>query len=116
VTLQAGTASQYLDAVRDVGVDAHREHGLELVGAWRTAMCGESECIVMWAVPAWRTWSDYEAAQLTDTKLVGWTRATTGLVTRLQRFLLVDAPLSPLRTGRQPTEADRATYQLPTRT
>ena len=64
---------------------------------------------------AWRTWSDYEAAQLTDAKLVGWTRATAGMVTKLERFLMVDAPLSPLRTGRQPTEADRATYTLPTR-
>ena len=29
------------------------------------------------------------------------------------RFLLVDAPLSPLRTGRQPLESDRDSYQLP---
>jgi hypothetical protein len=115
VTVNPGTATQYLDAVRDLGVDAYREHGLELVCAWRTAMCGESECIVLWAVPAWRTWSDFEAVQLTDPKLVGWTRATANLVTKLERFLLVDAPLSPLRIGRQPTEADRASYQLPTR-
>ena len=58
---------------------------------------------------------DRTRAQLTDAKLVGWTRATAGLVTQLQRFLLVDAPLSPLRTGRQPREEDRATYTLPTR-
>jgi hypothetical protein len=116
VSVEPGTASQYLDAVRDLGVDAHGEHGLELVSAWRTAMCGESECIVMWAVPEWRTWSDFEAAQLADPKLVGWTRATAGIVTKLQRWLMVDAPLSPLRTGRQPREEDRATYTLPTRT
>jgi hypothetical protein len=115
VSLRPGTATQYLDAVRDLGIDAYREHGLELVSAWRTAMCGETECIVMWAVPTWRTWSDFEVAQLTHPKLVGWTRATAGLVTQLQRFLLVDAPLSPLRTGRQPREEDRASYQLPTR-
>ena len=53
--------------------------------------------------------------KLTDPKLVGWARATEGMVTRLERFLLVDAPLSPLRTGRQPREEDRASYQLPTR-
>jgi len=115
VTLKPGTATQYLDGVRDLGVDAYREHGLELVCAWRTAMCGEAECIVMWAVPTWRTWSDFEVAQLRDPKLVGWTRATAGMVTKLERFLMVDAPLSPLRTGRQPAEADRASYQLPTR-
>ena len=30
-----------------------------------------------------------------------------------ERFLLVDAPLSPLRIGRQPHEDDRNSYQLP---
>ena len=29
------------------------------------------------------------------------------------RVLLVDSPLCPFRTGRQPTEADRASYELP---
>jgi 3-hydroxyacyl-CoA dehydrogenase/enoyl-CoA hydratase/3-hydroxybutyryl-CoA epimerase len=30
-----------------------------------------------------------------------------------ERFLLVDAPLSPFRTGRQPHESDRASFTLP---
>ncbi len=29
------------------------DHGLELVGAWRTAMRDDAECIVMWAIPTW---------------------------------------------------------------
>lgn len=115
VSLRAGSAGDYLDAVRDVALKTHRARGIELVGAWRTAMCGESECVVMWAMPDWRTWSTFEAEQLTDPALVEWTRTVAPLVTKLERFLLVDAPLSPLRTGRQPTEQDRASYQLPTR-
>jgi hypothetical protein len=115
VAVKPGTASEYLDAVRDIAVDAHRERGIDLLGAWRTAMCGESECIVMWAFPDWRTWSDYENDQLSDPKLVGWTRATEGIVAKFNRWLVVDAPLSPLRTGRQPSVDDRASYQLPTR-
>lgn len=115
VTLTPGTASTYLDAVRDVAVDAYRERGLELVAAWRTAMVGESECILLWAVPDWRTWSAFEGEQLTDSRLVGWTHTTERLVTGFHRWLLVDAPLSPLRTGRQPRVEDRDSHQLPTR-
>jgi hypothetical protein len=115
VKVRAGTASSYLDAVRDVAVETYRAHGLDLAGAWRTAMCGESECIVMWAIPDWRTWGRFEADQLTAPDLVDWTRAVEPFVEKLDRFLLVDAPLSPLRTGRQPSVDDRASYQLPTR-
>lgn len=115
VKVRAGTASDYLDAVRDLAVDAYRANGLELVAAWRTAMCGESECIVMWAIPDWRTWSAFEADQLRAPALVDWTRATEPFVEKLDRFLIVDAPLSPLRIGRQPSVDDRPTYQLPTR-
>jgi hypothetical protein len=115
VSVRPGTATDYLDAVRDLAVDTYRARGMELSGAWRTAMVGESECVVMWAIPDWHTWSAFEADQLTDPALVGWTRATEGLVTGFSRWLLVDAPLSPLRTGRQPREEDRATYTLPPR-
>jgi hypothetical protein len=115
VKVRAGTATDYLDAVRDVAVDAYRDRGLELAGAWRTAMCGEREVIVMWAIPDWRTWGQFEADQLRAPELVDWTRVTEPFVEQLDRFLLVDAPLSPLRTGRQPAVEDRATYQLPTR-
>ena len=115
VAVKPGTASEYLDAVRDIAVHAYRERGIEVTAAWRTAMCGESECILMWAFPDWRTWSSFEAEQLSDPLLVGWTRATEGIVTQMNRWLMVDAPLSPLRAGRQPREEDRASYQLPTR-
>ncbi|GMU79462.1 MAG: hypothetical protein AMXMBFR46_22530 [Acidimicrobiia bacterium] len=113
VRVRAGSASSYLDAVRDLAVGAYRAHGLELVAAWRTAMCGESECVVMWAIPGWRTWGRFEAAQLAAPELVDWTRAVEPFVVGLERFLLVDAPLSPLRTGRQPRVEDRASFELP---
>jgi hypothetical protein len=35
---------------------------------------------------------------------------TTGLVRQRRRILLVDAPLSPFRTGRQPSEDDRTSW------
>jgi hypothetical protein len=107
VKVTPGSASEYLDAVRDLAVDAYRALGLELVSAWRTAMVGESEVLALWAVPAWRTWADFEAASLTDPGVAGFMKATAPMTTAFERFLLVDAPLSPLRTGRQPSVTDR---------
>ena len=36
-----------------------------------------------------------------------WRQSTYGQTRDFHRFLLVDAPLSPLRTGRQPQVSDR---------
>ena len=107
VRVRPGTAPSYLDAVRDIGVAAYRAHGLTLVGAWSTAMCGAAEVLLLWASPDWRTWGRFEGAQGHASDLADWARVTEPFVERLDRCLLVDAPLSPLRTGRQPTVADR---------
>jgi hypothetical protein len=110
VRVRPGTAPAYLDAVRDVGVGAYGAHGLEPVGAWRTAMVGDAEVLLLWAVPDWRTWGRFELAQATAPELVGWTRVGRPFVERSVRFLVVDAPLSPLRTGRQPQITDRTLH------
>ena len=102
-----GTSSAFLDAVRDEGVDAHSTFGWELVGAWETAMVNESECFLLWAVPTFAAWGDFETAQRSDPVLARWRARTYELTTHQHRFLLVDAPLSPMRIGRQPSRADR---------
>lgn len=113
VRVRPGTATVHLDAVRDVAVDAYAAYGLELVAAWRTAMCGEAEVVLLWAIPDWRTWGRFEAAQLRAPELVDWTRVVEPFVERTDRVLVVDAPLSPLRTGRQPQPSDRPSHPLP---
>jgi hypothetical protein len=70
-------------------------------------MVNESECFLLWAIPNWAQWGDAEAGERTDPKLGAWRRHTYDLATEWHRFLLVDAPLSPMRTGRQPSRADR---------
>ena len=110
VRVRAGTASAYLDVVREAGVAAYAAHGLGIVGAWRTAMCGESEVVLLWASPDWRTWGRFESAQLRAPELVDLARVSAPFVERLARTLVVDAPLSPLRTGRQPRPADRTPH------
>ena len=113
ITLRPGTAWDYLDMVRDEGVPVLERFGWELAGAWATAMCNDREVLLLWAIPSWEAWAEYEKAQRTDAGVVGWRHRTGTLATDWDRFLLVDAPLSPFRTGRQPSEADRGSYQLP---
>ena len=107
VRIAAGGAREYLDRVRDVAIPVHRELGLELVGAFRTAMRNDSECLLLWAIRSAEDWARFEAGQDDDPRIASWRRASGDLALDWQRILLVDAPLCPLRTGRQPEVSDR---------
>ncbi len=111
--MRPGTAWAYLDAVRHQGVDVHGRFGWELAGAWATAMRNDSEVLLLWAVPTWEDWAAFEAVQRTDENVAAWRTATAEQVVDWERFLLVDSPLCPFRTGRQPQESDRDSFQLP---
>jgi hypothetical protein len=106
VTVPPGIAEDYLDALRDVGRAAVEAFGLTLTGAFSTAMWNETECIVIWAIPDWSTWAAFEAAQ-SDDRLMEWQAAQRELDADWLRTLMVEAPLSPLRLGRQPEVGDR---------
>jgi hypothetical protein len=67
-------------------------------------MVGDSECILLWTIPSFAAWAEFEQAVARDG---GVERMGTVPVRELHRILLVDAPLSPFRTGRQPSRADR---------
>lgn len=95
-----GGAVGLCDAVVGEVAGAHAEHGLTLVAAFRTAMTSDDEVIAIWGLPDWGTWAAYEAA-------VDGRTLHSGDVLARDRILLVDAELSPLRLGRQPTEDDR---------
>jgi hypothetical protein len=115
VQLQPGTVWQFLDLVRDHAVDVYSEFGWELAGAWSTAMVNDSEALVLWAIPSWAAWSEFEKAQRSHPGVAAWRKQIADVAVDWIRMLLVDAPLSPFRTGRQPSVDDRATYQLPPR-
>jgi hypothetical protein len=106
VSLPTGRADDYLDALRDIGCDAAALHGLELVSAFSVAMVGDTECIAIWAIPSWEAWADFERAQH-GAAFKPWRAAHAVLDASFRRTLLVEAPLSPLRLGRQPNESDR---------
>ncbi|GAA0952995.1 hypothetical protein [Actinocorallia libanotica] len=108
VKVEPGTAWHFLDAAM-AGAEAARERtGWRLVGAWATAMHNLDECLLLWAVPTWRAWGALEKAQIRGEDAL---LAKAGdLVRERERILLVDAHLSPFRTGRQPSREDRTDW------
>jgi len=104
-----GQARDLLERVAADGEPLLSEFGWVLAGAWRTAMVGDSEIFLLWAIPSWEQWAAAEKAELADTRLGRWRRSFYERTTSAHRFLLVDAELSPMRIGRQPTRADRRT-------
>jgi hypothetical protein len=104
VTVAPDRAADLLERARDAAT-IHARHGWELFGAFTTAMANDDEALLLWAIPTWQQWADGEA----DRDLTKWRR---GLDARTwQRVLLVDAPLGPLRIGRQPARSDRVDWQ-----
>lgn len=55
-----------------------------------------------------------EGQRHADPALRAWRSTQASISTGFDRFLLVDSPLSPMRTGRQPEESIRDSHQLPT--
>jgi hypothetical protein len=107
VQLVPGGAREFLERVREVGVESYGALGLTSVGAFRTAMRNDSECVLLWAIPSGTTWADFVRAQDSSPPMLRWRDAIRDLARDWQRTLLVDAPLAPLRTGRQPQTSDR---------
>ncbi len=114
ITLKPDTAWHYVDdLVREKQIPLYEKFGWELAGAFVTAMKDDSEAIVLWAIPSWEQWAELEKATRTDPAMRAWRGMQASISTTFDRFLLVDSPLSPMRTGRQPQESDRDSYRLP---
>ena len=101
-----GGARAFLDALAETGRPAVEELGLQCVGAFRVMMATDSEAIVIWAIPDLETWATFERAWDRGA-LAQWRHRLIALGTDVQRTLMVDAPLSPMRIGRQPAVEDR---------
>ncbi|HEX9681693.1 MAG TPA: hypothetical protein VGA13_01305 [Acidimicrobiales bacterium] len=111
VSVQPGSDRDFLELVRDHAISAYQTHRWELVGAWTTAMVNDDECLLLWVIPTWEHWASLENAEHDDDDgLVKWRQLSTEVVTGRHRTILVDAPLSPFRTGRQPNRDDRTDW------
>jgi hypothetical protein len=108
VTVPAGAAADFLAAVRELALPAHAELGAENIGAWRVTGVNDSEAVLIWALPSWTAWAGLERAWLDPGGALGaWRSAALELGADWRRQAMVDAPLAPLRTGRQPEASDR---------
>jgi hypothetical protein len=115
VKLRPGCAAEYLQLLREDGADVHQALGLDVVGGFENALVGGTECLVLWSADRFDDWTGFERDQLDDPGMQAWRKRTSDLVVDWERVLLVEAPLSPLRLGRQPSVDDRASYALPVR-
>jgi hypothetical protein len=106
VTVPVGRARGFLRAVDGSGRSAVQAFGLRCVGAFRVAMSTDTEAVVIWAVPNLSTWAAFERGW-EDGSLAQWRAVLESLDAHVHRSLMVDAPLSPMRIGRQPAVSDR---------
>ena len=102
-----GTSQQFLELVREHAVPVYEKYRWELAGAWETVGVDESEAILLWAIPTWEDWAEFEKNQRQDKAIMDWRGDIRKVTDTWYRFLLADAPLSPFRIGRQPSRADR---------
>jgi hypothetical protein len=83
-------------------------------------MIDDSECILIWAFPSWDAWTRFElafngvsepAVEPLDAGVVeglrDWQQKLYTRSKSFRRFLMLDAPLCPLKIGRQPARSDR---------
>ena len=106
VSVRGGCADDVLEVVRSEAVPEAAGAGWELAGAWRTAMADDDECVLLWAVPTWQAWADREKAPAPPWRAA----AREAGVTSWHRTVVVDSPLCPFRTGRQPSRSDRTDW------
>ena len=107
VTVPIGTSYELLDRVADTGRPDVEALGLELVGAFNVAMASDNECLLMWAIPDWAAWVRYERAWYPEGELANWRKTLFAMDAAIDRILLLDSPLNPMRAGRQPQVEDR---------
>ncbi|MFJ6574001.1 hypothetical protein ACIQNU_42060 [Streptomyces sp. NPDC091292] len=107
ITTSPGGAQRLLDAAWEDAEKIGANHRWRLIGAWTTAMRNRDECVLLWAIPSWGAWAGAESDAARGRELLPTTEV---FVRSRQRILLADAPLSPTRTGRQPTRTDRVDW------
>jgi hypothetical protein len=96
-----GQARRYLDRLGTQWAPKAREFGMELIGAYRTALRDDTEVLLIWAIADWSTWAQAEQ-QVDDGAGRSWRDATRDIAPAQDVHLMCSAPLSPLQTGAQP--------------
>ena len=101
VSLEPGSAREFLDRVHRTRLPLAEDHGIGVVGAWRTAFTDDDEVILLWAHPTWSAWGSFEAAVDSDPKLRAWRGGNRDIVRTTQTSMLFPAHDNPLNLGRR---------------
>lgn len=109
ITVSPGAARRFLDGAIQEAAETRERTSWRLAGAWSTAMKNDDECLLLWSIPTWEAWAAAEKDMASGRG--GVLRHCSALIRDRDRILLVDSPLSPLRTGRQPSRADRTGWE-----
>ena len=99
VQVVPGQARTYLSLLEQEWMPVASRLGLQLLGAYRTALVNDSEVIVISAIDTWERWADIAAAYDDDMSMARWRRRIADVVVDWRGKLLVDSELNPLRTG-----------------
>ncbi len=114
ITTPPGGAARLLASYANLAKPAFESFGVTTIGAFRVAMINDYEAIVITAFENWESWSEFEQAWLRrSASLAPWLDVIGAAEARVARGLMVDAPLSPLRLGRQPERSDRSDHGPP---
>jgi hypothetical protein len=112
IRVAPGTSPALLDTIGEIGRPTAEALGVGLIGAFRVAMADDRECIAIWSFPDWPTWVAYEQGWTPNGAMAPWRNALGAVGARFRRSLMMDAPLAPLSTGRQPMIEDRLPLDL----
>jgi hypothetical protein len=108
ITVPPGRSLDVLAEAADVGRVAVEGFGLELIGGFNVALRNDTECLLLWAIPEWAAWAGFETAWSSHADaLRPWQTSLRNVGADLNRMLLVDSPLNPMKNGRQPIDEDR---------
>jgi hypothetical protein len=110
IRVTPGQSADTLEMIRQEAIPVREEFGWELAGAWETLLIDDSECFLLWAIPTWEQWAEMEKARRSHPGLARFRNRAQEQFTSFQRWLLVDAPLSPFRTQRQPARSDQVDW------
>jgi len=102
ISLQPGSARDFIERVGRVRVPLAARHGIRPVGAWRTALAEDDEVIILWAHPTWDGWGKFEATIDADTEMLKqWRLGDRDIVRTTQTSILFPARDNPLNLGRR---------------
>jgi len=96
VQLKPGTATRYLQMIDEQRTEIGASFDWQLIGAYRHAFVNDSEAIVVWAVPTWQHWAEWEHKRSTDPGMRRWLDSTEGFVIDWRSKLLAASAQSPL--------------------